>query len=243
MNKEETEKKRKRIGWILTGSIHIVLIALLFAFSLPLPEKGPEPALVLDFTQGSSSQGGSSSAPTESETIKEEPEVKNDPVITQDKPSTVKKSTKPKSTSSSTSSKPAEKKPNSSALAGAGDFSGSGSGQSNGNGSGDNPGIGDGQNGPGPKGKFGNLGAGDGVAPRVSNPTKDQEGLVMMELTVDRKGKVIDVKILSNHPRTTTTDPVLLNQAKKDGFRFEFEADNRRAEFSKGTRGINYILQ
>ena len=65
----------------------------------------------------------------------------------------------------------------------------------------------------------------------------------MIELTVDQQGKVVDVRVLSSHKNTTTTDPVLLNQAKKDGYRFDFKADGNRAELSKGLRIINYILQ
>ena len=122
-------------------------------------------------------------------------------------------------------------------------FGGNGTGNANGDGNWENPGSGDGENGPGVKGKIGALGSGDGIPPAVTNPTRDQEGKVVIELTVDKQGNVVDVKVLSNHKETTTTDPVLLNQAKLDGFRYKFKLDNRRADLSKGLRKINYVLR
>lgn len=240
MSKEE--KKNRKIGLLISSVFHVLVILLLFAFTMQTEQEKEEPLIILDFSAGSSSKGGSSSEPTETEKVSEEPEVKTDPVTTQNTKSPVKKSTKPKSTSSSTSNSKPTKKANSKASA-KGAFSGDGSGKSNGDGNGDNEGIGNGENGPGPTGKIGKLGAGIGTPPKVKNPTKDQEGKVVIELTVDRLGKVVDVKVLSNHPQTTTTDPVLHNQAKKDGYRFDFKADSRRSELSKGLRIINYILQ
>ena len=55
-------------------------------------------------------------------------------------------------------------------------------------------------------------------------------------------GKVLNVEVLSGHRNATTNDPVLEAQAKKDGYRFKFKPDNRRKEYSKGKKIINYIL-
>ncbi len=239
----EQEKKNKKLGIIITGTFHVLVVLLLFAFSMSTDGKKEEPVmLVMDFSAGSSSAGGSSAASKTSEPTEDpQPVNKVDPVKTQTQESPVKKSNKARS-ESATKKNSNEKKPNTDALAN-GAFGGNGTGQANGDGNGENEGIGDGENGPGVKGKIGSLGSGDGIPPAVVNPTRDQEGKVVIEITVDKKGSVIDVKVLSNHKKTTTTDPVLLNQAKKDGFRYKFKPDNRRAELSKGLRIINYVLR
>lgn len=239
----EEEKKNKKLGIIVTGVFHVLVVMLLFAFSMSTDGKKEEPVmLVMDFSAGSSSAGGSSAASNTSEATDDpQPVNKVDPVKTQTQDSPIKKSDKAKS-ESSTTKKSNEKKPNSSALAN-GAFGGNGSGQANGEGNGENEGLGEGENGPGVKGKIGSLGSGDGIPPAVTNPTRDQEGKVVIEITVDKQGNVIDVKVLSNHKKTTTTDPVLLNQARKDGFRYKFKPDSRRAELSKGLKIINYVLR
>jgi len=105
-------------------------------------------------------------------------------------------------------------------------------------------GSGIGKNGPGQSAKFGKIGHGEGTPPtKINNPTKTESGKVAIELTVDRKGRIIDVKVLANHRMTTTTDPVLLNDAKKTGYKFKFKADSKRAEYSKSLKVINYIIQ
>ena len=238
MTREERKKKNKRFGWILTASAHVIIILMLFAFSLPAPEPQPEPALVLDFRSSSSSQGGSSSEVTESEKIEEEETNPVDPVVAQDKKSPVKSSDKKKSEGSTKSTKPA-KKANSNALF-PGQGTGGGKGKTKGDGEGDIPGSGGkGNGGTG----IGTFGKGTGVAPEVKNPTQDQIGNVVIEITVNRAGEIIDVKVLSNHKETTTTDPVLLNDAKKVGFKYKFKADSKRAKLSKGLKKVKYILE
>ena len=91
-------------------------------------------------------------------------------------------------------------------------------------------------------GSFGKLGKEEGYPPEITNPTSES-GKVVIELTVDQAGRIIDVKVLATHPKTTTIDPVLLNQAKKDGYKFKFKADSKRAELSKSLKIINYILK
>lgn len=239
----QEEKKNRKLGILISSVFHVLAILLLFAFSMSTEGKKEEPVmLVMDFSAGSSSAGGSSAASKTSEPTDEpQPVNKVDPVKTQTQESPITKSDKARSESSS-KKKSDEKKPNSNAMAN-GAFGGNGTGQADGDGNGENQGIGDGENGPGVKGKIGSLGSGDGIPPAVTNPTRDQEGKVVIELTVDKQGNVVDVKVLSNHKKTTTTDPVLLNQAKKDGFRYKFKPDNRRAELSKGLRIINYVLR
>ncbi len=241
MSKEE--KENKVFGIVISSVFHVVILLLLFAFSMTTYGEKEKPVqLVMDFSAGSSSKGGSSAESTPTETVDETTPVnKVDPVKTQETKSPVKKSTKKKSENSKKSDKPS-KKPNSNALAN-GAFNGNGTGQSDGDGTGNNEGIGDGENGPGVKGKIGKLGTGDGTPPAVTNPTRDQQGKVVIEITVDRQGKVVDVKVLANHPNATTTDPVLQAQARKDGYRFKFKPDSRRAELSKGLRVINYKLR
>lgn len=241
MSKEE--KENKVLGIVMSTVFHVVVLLLLFAFSMKTEGVKEEPVLlVMDFSAGSSSKGGSSSESTPTEAVEDPTPVnKVDPVKTQQTESPVKRSDKKKSESSKKSNNPS-KKPNSNALAN-GAFNGNGSGQSDGEGSGNNDGIGDGENGPGVTGKIGKLGSGDGIPPDVVNPTRDQQGKVVIEITVNRQGKVVDVKVLANHPKATTTDPVLQAQARKDGYRFKFKPDSRRAELSKGLRVINYKLR
>ena len=239
----EEEKKNKTLGILITSVFHVAVVLLLFAFSMSTEGKKEEPVmLVMDFSAGSSSAGGSSS-PNETSNPTEDPQPINkvDPVKTQTQESAANRSNKARSESSNNKNTD-EKQPNTNALA-SGAFGGNGTGKADGDGNGENPGLGEGENGPGVKGKIGALGSGDGIPPKVSNPTRDQEGKVVIELTVDKQGNVVDVKVLSNHKETTTTDPVLLNQAKKDGFKYKFKPDNRRADLSKGLRKINYVLR
>ena len=236
MTREERKKKNKRLGWILTGSAHVIVIALLFAFKISLPEPQPEPALVLDFTSSSSSQGGSSadeSTPEDSDPGENNP---TDPVITQDKKSPVKSSEKKKGgdTKGSTKKDPKIKGSAKNAF-----NKGNGPGNEDGDGEGDIPGSGGKEKGG--KG-YGKIGAGDGNHPDFINPTQ-RAGKVVVKLFVNRAGKVTSVQVLSTHKQTTTSDAVLLNKAKKDGEKFEFSANGKREETSIAYKVINYTLR
>ena len=56
MNQEE-EKKNKKLGWIMAGVFHLLLILVLFAFKMDLPKEPKEiPLIILDYTAGSSSK-------------------------------------------------------------------------------------------------------------------------------------------------------------------------------------------
>jgi hypothetical protein len=241
MSKEE--KKNRKLGLIISGVAHLLVILMLFAFTMGTEEKVEDPVLLLmDFTpNGSSSRGGSSASPTESETVSEEPQNVVEPVVTQKTESAVKKSDKKASKSSSTTT--AEKKANSQASA-KGAFGGDGTGEGNGSGDGkgDDSGLGlnDG-NGPGLEG-FGEIGTGDGSNPEFKNPTQEQ-GKVLVKLFVSRKGRVTSVEVLSSRRETTTSDAVLLNKAKRDGLKYVFSANSKREEISIAYRLINYTLQ
>ena len=239
----KTEKENRKFGVIISSVFHVVLILLLFAFSMKTKGEVEKPVqLVMDFTAGSTSKGGSSAENTRSETVDElTPLNKVDPVKTQETKSPVTKSSKKKSDNSKNSDKQAEKSNPNSLFPGSGSGTGKGDGKGDNN---DNGGLGgEGNRGSSMEGKTGTLGTGDGIPPEVVNPTTDQQGKVVIQITVDRQGKVIDVKVLGNHPKGTTTDPVLQNQAKADGFRFKFKPDSKRAEYSIGLRIINYKLR
>ena len=240
MSKEE--KKNRTIGIIITSVTHLAVILLLFAFTMgtEAPEEDPV-LLIMDFTEtGSSSRGGSSSAAAESQAETTEPQQAVEPVTTQKTKSPVKKSDKKASTSSSSTTK-ADRKANSAASA-AGAFGGNGNGEGEGDGDGNNSGIGQNDGtGPGLKG-FGTIGTGDGSNPTFNNPTQE-EGKVLVKLFVNRSGKVTSVEVLSAHKKTTTSDAVLLNKAKRDGAKYVFSANSGRPETSIAYRLINYRLQ
>jgi len=241
---EKEEKKNKKLGWMLAGVFHVLLILILFAFKMDLPtEPLAEPLIILDYTAGSSSKGGSSAASTPTETPSEDPDPNpENPVVTQEKESPVVKSSKPKGDNSpkTSTTKPTKKSnPNASA---SGAFGGNGNGKSNGDGDGNEEGIGNGKSGPGVTGKIGKLGTGEGRAPSIDNPT-NEVGRVAIKITIDKKGKIVSVEVLSNHRKTTTNSPALFAQAKKDGYKYKFKPDANRKELTTGIRVINYVLQ
>lgn len=241
MSKEE--KKNRKLGLIISGVAHLLVIIMLFAFTMGTEEKTEDPVLLyMDFTpNGSSSRGGSSASPTESKTVSEEPQNVVEPVITQKTESPVQKSDKKASKTSSSTT--AEKKANAQASA-ANAFGGNGNGNGNGSGdgNGDDSGLGENEGtGPGLKG-FGKIGSGDGSNPEFKNPTQEQ-GKVLVKLFVNRKGRVTSVEVLSSRRETTTSDAVLLNKAKRDGLKYVFSANSKREEISIAYRLINYTLQ
>ncbi|MFT6001346.1 MAG: hypothetical protein ACI95T_000090 [Flavobacteriales bacterium] len=237
------EKKNRKLGLIISGVTHLLVILLLFAFTMDTKKVEKEPVILLmDFTpSGSSSRGGSSASPSESETVSEESQNVVEPVVTQKTESAVKKSDKKASKTSSTTT--TEKKANAQAsAANAFGGDGSGEGQGSGDGKGNDSGIGENEgNGPGLKG-FGKIGSGDGSNPEFKNPTQEQ-GKVLVKLFVNRKGRVTSVQVLSSRRETTTSDAVLLNKAKRDGLKYMFSANSKREEISIAYRLINYTLQ
>lgn len=241
MNKhKENEKKRKRMGVLFSILFGIMVIGLIYSFKFDIPKQEPVKLIELDYTGGGES--GGSSAPSESE---DNSEGAADQVKTQEDESPVKKTTsKEKSTSksnSTSSSSSSTKKTNSKAVAGAGTF-----GNNNGTGSGNNDGDGDGfGNGQGP-GVGDKIGDGSGrtirYKPSADNPI-DEEGTVVVEILIDRTGKVTSATVLSNHSRTTTSNPTHYAEAKKTAMQYKFNSKSDASLYEKRTVAITFKLQ
>lgn len=246
---EKINKNHNNLGKTISFGIHGALL-LLFFFIMPddtpiekEEEEKPKEEIVaiLDFTAGGSSSGGSE---TKSESTKEDaapkkPTPEKDPVPeqnTQKDPSPV--VSKPSNNSSASDGQGSSQTP---AVSG-NPFGGTSGGSNGGDGSGSNgTGVGAGD-GPG----IGN-GVGDGESripvknPVVKNPVQS-EGRVMLELIIDREGKVISVKVLKSHSLTTTTNESHFKTAEKAAWDWEFNKDPNGAEKQKLYKSINFTL-
>lgn len=234
-NEKEEKNKRKRIASIFAVVFGVITVGLLYAFKIDYPEDKPVPLIELDFSGGGESGGSNSEAKSE-ETVEEESSSVAEPVKTQETESPVKKTTSTKKTTNTSSGK----KTNNNALAGAGTFgnnNGSGNGNSDGNGDGEGfgkgPGVGD------------NIGDGSGrgikYRPEANNPV-DEEGTVVVEILIDRSGKVTSAKVLSNHSRTTTSNPSHYAEAKKTAMKYKFNSKSDASLYEKRTIGITFKL-
>jgi TonB family protein len=110
---------------------------------------------------------------------------------------------------------------------------GKGTGTGGGDGEGEGPGSGPGKGGIGGGGKIGVSLAGRAlvVPPRLPTDTRE-EGKVVVEITVDSDGNVIEAN--PNGRGTTTNSPVLKAKARQAAFATKFNVDGRFEE-QKGT--------
>lgn len=244
-------KNYNRTGKIVATAFILLIVLMSFMIKIDPPmiipeEPEDEIVAILDFTPPVNAGGASSGG---SETFKEEPEedaapeketTETDPIPeenTQVEESPV--VTKPSNNSSAADGEGSSQTP-------ANDFGnlfgGSGGGDNGGDGSGsDGTGVGAGD-GPG----IGN-GVGDGESripvknPVVKNPVQDQ-GRVMLELIIDREGKVLSVKVLKSHSLTTTTNESHFKTAEKAAWDWEFNKDPQGAAKQKLYKSINFTL-
>lgn len=241
MNKEkQNENKRKRVGALFSILFGVLVIGLIYAFQFDVPKPQPVKLIELDYTGGGQS-GGSSAAKEEptkdkSEASADEVKTQQDESPVQKTSSTQKSKTKSNSKSSSSSS---SKKPNTKSLAGAGTF-GNNKGNGSNNSDGDGNGLGDGV---GPN--VGNqVGDGSGRTiksrPKPKNPIAE-EGIVVVEILIDRSGKVVSAEILRN--RSTTSNPAHYAEAKKEALKYKFNSKSSAAKFEKRTISIEFTLQ
>ena len=77
--------------------------------------------------------------------------------------------------------------------------------------------------------------------PMVKNPIKE-EGRVMLEMWIDREGKVVKVLVLKNHSLTTATNEVHFDTAEKAAWQWEFTKSKDRPEEVKVYKSINFTL-
>ncbi len=94
------------------------------------------------------------------------------------------------------------------------------------------------------------LGGGDGdwslanrlllEPPRITDKTQE-EGKVVLNIYVDRKGKV--TRVTPNLSKSTTTNQELFDIAKKAAMRAKFNADSDAAIEQKGTMTFNFVLK
>ncbi len=244
-------KKYKNIGLtvaiVLNGGCFMMIP---FIPSCDIEADPPFPTekvvMVMDFTSagGGGESGGAESISEEvSQTAKEsnsdsqtesvETESKvTDSKVTQKDP---KKNNTTENGNSSSSNNPAN------------DFSnvfGGGGGSDGGGGGSQGGGIGPGQ---GP-----NIGpsSGDGLSegrkvvskPALTNPTQE-EGRVMVEVTIDQDGNVTKAVAKRSHSKTTTSNETLIKQAEKLAKQFKFSKDDNGPALQTTTFAINFTLE
>ncbi|OFY20340.1 MAG: hypothetical protein A2X02_01135 [Bacteroidetes bacterium GWF2_29_10] len=121
---------------------------------------------------------------------------------------------------------------------GTGSGSGIGSGSGSGMGSGSGNGIGDGH-GDGKGVSFSLKGRKSILLPKPSYNVNEQ-GKVVVEITVDKKGNVI--KAVPGVRGTTTSSQALLKFALEAAYKAKFNSDVNAAEYQKGIITYNFII-
>ena len=229
MNTIEKEDKRK--GLIATILFHILLVLLLvfatFSTTIP-PFPDDEIVMEMDFT-GSESSGGAPQEVTES--VTEESSAETEDVATQDEESPVEVNVDKTNTSESnsntntdntTETESQDPKYTFNNVFGSGN-DGSGTGDSDGDGK---DGQGDGIDGPGTSGNVGSMSGRNLLSkPSVENPIQ-QEGDVRVKIWIDRSGTVVQVKVLTTDPKTTSTSQAHFDAAAKAAKKFRFAPDS-----------------
>lgn len=119
------------------------------------------------------------------------------------------------------------------------------SGNGGGKGNGDGPGRGDGTGGPvgpgvGPGKGFSLVGRSLASRPTLKNPTQE-EGIVCVEIVVDRNGNVIRANALS--AGSTTTNSVLRSTARQSALLWKFNPDPNSDEEQIGKIFFNFSLK
>ena len=211
---EIVKLKDKRIGWIATIILHVVLIAVIFLskgcgeIQTP-PQFTLEEVITLDFTDRG---GGQDGAPPKE--VQKETNSSNDNEAVQEE--------SPVDTEQSDSDSEAEEneeaeKPKYAGYTGSGDSnSGDGSGEGDGMGDGDGPNTG------------GGIGDGKGRQvigePELINLNNQWVGFVMVEFIIDRNGNTLSTRVLHPHPKTTITllgsEKTFIEQDCKKKFKF-----------------------
>jgi TonB family protein len=124
-----------------------------------------------------------------------------------------------------------------------GNLFGSGGGNDGGNGSGTGTGVGPGT---GPTIGQGGVGSGDGRTvvskPTLVNPTQE-EGRVMVEVTIDQDGNVTKVVAKRSHSKTTTSNEALIKEAEKLAKQFKFSKDYSGPVLQSTVIAINFTLE
>jgi outer membrane biosynthesis protein TonB len=121
---------------------------------------------------------------------------------------------------------------------GGGNGSGNGTGNGNGNGSGSGNGSEFGKRVKSPV-SYSLKGRKSLALPKPPNNFKEG-GIVVVEITVDRKGNVI--KAIPGYRGTTSTNETLINMAKQAALNAKFDPNPDAAEEQKGTITYNFII-
>ncbi len=221
------KKEDKRKGIIATILFHIALVlVLIFAtFSTTIPPFPEEEVIMeMDFT-GSESSGGAPQEVTES--VKEESSAKTEDVATQEEESPVNVNvdkTNNSDSQSNTNTDDSDKTESQDPKYTFNDVFGNGNnGSGTGNDDGDGKdGQGDGISGPGTSGSVGAMSGRNLLSkPTVDNPIQ-QEGDVRVKIWIDRSGTVVQVKVLTTDPKTTSTSQIHFDAAAKAAKKFRF---------------------
>ncbi|MBU0487418.1 MAG: energy transducer TonB [Bacteroidetes bacterium] len=252
--KKEKINKRAATG---TGLFLLVLLLILLiaklSVPLPLPE---EQGVVIDLGMAGGGGGGTTSANASNESSQSDSKATNENQNTDpqkvSKVATFDDAENPAMKTSQEEVKKENPEPN--PLADFGNWkknkspnsNGTGNGTGDGNGNGTDKGSGDGNNGGNGTGD----GPGDGPhyslsgrgAKNLPKPdyNVDEEGKVVVEIWVDRDGKV--TRAAPGAKGTTTTNSYLHNKAKDAAMKATFSSNPEAAEIQKGTITYYFIL-
>jgi TonB family protein len=263
MVREEAENTNRSLAWVFTIGYHGILFLILFFFVLktpipPYPELGGGSGLEVNFGNSEYGLGDNKSEQLIAVETQELSDSKNDNYITQDKEETTTISSSDKINKTTNvikindpvvdKSKLYKKKTNTNqGIAGGSGNQGKINGDVNSNNYNGNGGSGGGD------GTGNGTGVGDGNGPGTSvdikdrttlylpkpNYDSDEQGKVVVSITVDQAGKV--TKAVAGVKGTTITDKALWKQSEQAAYKAKFNAKKNAAIEQKGTITYHFL--
>lgn len=246
---ERDQKNHRVAGWVVTVVFHALVLVFFAFFGLTYQDPAPEEGIALDF--GYEDEGFGQSTQSAVEPVPPTPEDPTEATaVTQDvEPTDVSVSDKPKTKpverpkpTETTTQQPVKPQPSNALSSRLNKLktTGTGSGQGTSAGGGDQgnpngvPGGGSGGNGSGTQGmgdyRLGSRSA--NVRPRPIYDCED-EGRVVVKVSVDRNGNVISAEAGVNG--STTTASCLLERAKQAALKTKWQSDPDALETQIGT--------
>ncbi len=251
---EIIKEKNSRTGMIGTILVHLLLLLLFISFGMPYQDPPPENEGGMMINFGSSDDGFGDEQPSKVEssvTEKISPEESSaaaENVLTQENVETVTINSSPEAKEEEPITAPKEEKVVSENLLNALNALNNSESTS---GQGDTKGSGDQGDPDGNKNTNGNSSSGNSIGyslgngrgkvsfKKPENPTQE-DGKVVVEIWVNRDGKVIKAK--TGARGSTTTNPILQQKAKEAALKAKFKSDVNAPFEQKGTMTFVFIL-